>query len=80
MIVRRHPNPITDCCHSTAGREGRTDRSERAGKGGWKPTTRGESTGRDKRGEEREETASAQEEKEKRQKETSLSFKVTGKC
>lgn len=33
LTVRRLPNPITDCWHSAAGREGWTDRSERIGDG-----------------------------------------------
>lgn len=34
LTVHRHPNPITDCCRSAAGREGWTDRGERVGGNG----------------------------------------------
>lgn len=70
MTARRHPNPITDCGHSAAGREGCTERSETAKErrmeiNKWRPQD-----GR----EEREETTRVQKQKEKRQ--TSLSFEV----
>ena len=54
MTVRRHPNPITDCCHSAAGREGLTDSRERGVKGRLKSTTQGGHKTRHERGGERE--------------------------
>ncbi len=54
LTVRRHPNPITDCCHSAAGREGWTDRGERVGQGRWKSTASGDHKTRQEKGGERE--------------------------
>lgn len=72
LTVRRHPNPITDCCHSAAGREGWTDGSDRGGIK-WMETDN-KRRAQDKRG-----GGTTRVQKEKRQKETSLSLKVTGK-
>lgn len=74
LTVRPHPNPITDCWHSAAGRAGWTDRCERVGQADGKQE-QVETTRRDKRREERERKTKSVEE-EKRQKETSLSVKV----
>lgn len=51
LTVRRHPNPITDCCHSAAGREGCTDKEgEGRGEEDGKWTTGGDTKMRREKG------------------------------
>lgn len=67
LTVRRHPNPITDCCHSAAVREGCTDMGRESGGKEDGNQQRVETTRRDKRREEEEgNDTCAKEKREKR--------------
>lgn len=78
LTVRRHPNPITDCCHSAAGSEGWTDRREREGE--VNGNRKDEKSTRQEEQEAQKSKTCAEREGEKT-KETSLSSaEVKGKC